>query len=46
MKAIASRIKEDRESREETQKDYAERTGLSQPFITHLQPASRGLFVA
>lgn len=27
MKAIAARIKEDRESRIETQKDYAERTG-------------------
>lgn len=45
MKAIASRVKEDRKSREETQKDYAERTGLSQPFIAQVESGARGLGV-
>ena len=45
MKAIAARIKEDRESRVETQKDYAERTGLSQPFIAQVESGARGLGV-
>lgn len=45
MKAIANRVREDRLRREMTQKQYAELTGLSQPFIAQVETGARGLGV-